>query len=115
MNIDNYGLPIKIFYGNMLKIGIKFKVVDGQLKVGGNTDVITPVIQEEIVKRAEFLVDLLTPAPCKEMAGYFGRLLTLEQLKVALNAAQVLKERVDAYPVNGGWLLVTSKTAKVPA
>ena len=114
MNIDSYGLPIKIFYGNMLKIGLKFKVVDGQLRVGGNTEVLTPVIEEEITMRVEQLVALLTPAPSQEMASHFGRLLTLDELKTALNTAQFLKERVDAIPVNGGWILVTSKI-KEPA
>lgn len=115
MGIERYNLPIKIFYSNMLHIGLKLKVVNGELKVGGNMEIVTPVIEEEIVKRAEHLIDLLTPAPCVEMARYFGRLLTLDQLKVALNAAQQLQEPVDAFPVNGGWILVTSKTAQVPA
>lgn len=108
------GAPIRVFYGNMLKIGVKIKVVDGQLRVGGNMEIVSPAIEEEIVKRAEHLIDMLTPAPSEQMARHFGRLLTLEQLKVALNEAQQLQERVDSFPVNGGWILVTSKTAKVP-
>lgn len=115
MGIERYNLPIKIFYGNMLKIGVKFNVVDGQLKVGGRMDIVTPVLEDEIIKRSSHLVEMLTPGPSPEMAGYFGRLLKLEELKVALNAAQQLQERVDAYPVNGGWILVTSKNAQVPA
>lgn len=115
MSIARYNMPIKIFYGNMLKIGIKFKVVDGQLKVGGNTEQITPVIEEEVIKRAEYLVEMLTPAPSKELASHFGRLLTLDELKVGLNTAQFLQEKVDAFPVNGGWILLTSKNGKVPA
>lgn len=110
-DISRYGLPVKIFYGNLLKMGITLGVKDGQLRVGGNKEAITPVMREEILKRADQLVELLTPAPSPEMVSHFGRLLTLDELKTALNTADLLKERVDAIPVNGGWLLVTAKYA----
>jgi hypothetical protein len=114
MNINDYGLPIKIFYANMLRIGVTFELVDGRLRVGGNLDIMTPVIQDEIIKRREHIVDLLTPAPSAEMASYFGRLLTRDEVLTALNTAKFLNEAVDALPVNGGWLLTTDKNAKVP-
>ena len=109
MSLARYNMPVKLFYGNMLKIGLKFRVKDGQLKVGGNREVLTPVLQDEIAKRAELLIALLTPPPSPEMESHFGRLLTLDELKVALNTAQMLGERVDSLPVNGGWLLTTVK------
>lgn len=114
MTLDRYNLPIKVFYGNMLKIGIKFRVAEGQLKVKDTQKIMTPVLQEEISKRAEHLIALLTPAPPEEMASHFGRLLTLEELKQALNTAAFLREKVDATPCNGGWILTTAKY-KVPA
>lgn len=109
MSIERYNLPIKIFYANMLRIGLKFKVRNGELRVGGNTDVLTPVLQEEIAKRADHLVALLTPPPSVAMEHYFGRLLTLKELKTALEAATMNNDRVDSWPVNGGWLLTTAK------
>lgn len=107
--MERYGIPVKIFYANMLKIGITFTVQDGQLKVGGDRTLLTPVIKEEIIKRKDHLIDLLTPPPSPEMASHFGRLLTLDELKTALHTADFLQERVDSFPVNGGWILVTSK------
>lgn len=112
MALARYNMPIKIFYGNMLKIGLKFRVKDGQLKVGGNREVLTPVLQEEIAKRAEMLIDMLTPPPSPEMASHFGRLLNLKELKTALETAIMLNEKVDSFPVDGGWLLVTGKAKK---
>ena len=55
------------------------------------------------------VIDMLTPEPSAEMARYFGRLLTLKDLKTALETAIMLNEQVDSFPVNGGWLLVTAK------
>lgn len=110
--MQRYGFPVKIFYVNMLKIGITISAENGRLKVSGNREAITPVIKEEIIKRSEQLVDLLTPAPSPEMASCFGRLLTLDELTQALHTAELLRERVDSYPLDGGWLLVTSKWEK---
>lgn len=107
--MERYNMPIKIFYANMLHLGLKFRVVDGQLRVGGNREMLTKPVQEEIAKRAEHLIDLLTPPPSPEMASHFGRLLTLDELKAALNTAAFLGEKVDAWPVNGGWILTTGK------
>lgn len=112
MTLERYNMPVKLFYGNMLKIGLKFKVKDGQLKVGGNKDALTPVLKDEIAKRAELLIDLLTPPPSEEMERYFGRLLVLKELGEALRLAEMLNEKVDSLPVNGGWILTTGKEVR---
>lgn len=109
MNIDKYGLPIKIFYSNLLAMGIRLKVKDGQLRVGGRRDLVTPVLRAEIEKRAGLLVETFTPEPSADMERYFWRLLKLDELKDALRMAEMLSEHVDALPVNGGWLLTTGK------
>lgn len=109
MTIEKYNLPIKVFYGNLLRMGIRLKVKDGQLRISGNRELVTPVLRVEIEKRAEHLVDLLSPQPPQEMASHFGRLLTLDELKTALTTAQFLQARVDACPVNGGWILTMQK------
>lgn len=109
MSLARYNIPIKIFYANMLKIGIKLRATNGALKVGGNRELLTPVLQDEITKRAEHLIEMLTPPPSEGMAHYFGRLLKLEELQQALRTAEALGERVDAWPIDGGWLLTTGK------
>jgi hypothetical protein len=107
------GHPIRAFYINMLKLGLTFSAANGQLKVGGNKELLTPVVRAEIVKRAEHLADMLTPAPHVAMTDYFGRLLKLTELTDALKLAERIGERVDAFPLDGGWLLITSKETKV--
>ena len=71
--------------------------------------VLTPVLKEEIAKRAEMLIDLLTPEPSPGMEKYFGRLLLLDELKQALHTAEIVGDKVDSLPCNGGWLLTTGK------
>lgn len=109
MSLDRWNLPVKIFYANLLHMGITLRVKDGALRIGGNKELCTPVLQAEIEKRAEHLIDMLTPEPPKEMASAFGRLLTLDEMKQALNTANFFEVKVDALPVNGGWLLTTAK------
>lgn len=108
--ISRYNLPIRIFYANLLKMGITLRVVDGQLKVGGRKDLVTPPLRDEIKRRASHLVDLLEVAPPEEMASCFDRLLTQKELVAALNTAEFLGVKVDSLPVNGGWLLTMAKT-----
>lgn len=99
------GKPIKVFLGNLLYAGIKLAVVDGKLRVGGNTKILSPVYREEIMKRKEHLIELLTPQPPPSLRPYCYRLIRLPHLKEALNIAA--QERVEVWhmPVNGGWLL----------
>jgi hypothetical protein len=106
---DGYGLPIKYFYANLLKAGLALRVDKGKLIVEGDIDIVSPVLKEEIVKRKQFLVDMLTPVPVEELVPYFGRLLRLDELKQALTTAEQLKVTIDATPVNGGWLVTTGK------
>jgi hypothetical protein len=106
----DYGLPIRVFYANLLKAGLELRVDNSKLVVDGNVDILSPVLKEEIVKRSKHLIELLTPAPTGELAPYFGRLLYLDELKQALTTAEQLKVIVDATPCNGGWLLSTAKT-----
>jgi hypothetical protein len=110
-NID-YGLPIRVFYANLLRSGLELRVdsATGKLLVDGNIDILSPVYKEEIIKRKQFLVELLTPEPVEELAPYFGRLLRLDELKQALATAEQVKANVDATPVNGGWLLSPAKS-----
>jgi hypothetical protein len=63
--------PIRIFYANLLRAGIKLKVVNTQLRVGGNTEVLSPVHRDEILKRAEHLIELLSPKVPEALRPYF--------------------------------------------
>lgn len=99
------GKPIRIFFANLLAIGITFKVVNGQLKVGGNMQIMTPVLQEEIIKRASHLIELLAPEVPVELEPFFYRLLRVDELKEAIRVAEVLGISLRQTPVNGGWLI----------
>lgn len=99
------GKPIRVFYANMLRIGLTLRVRDGQLKVGGNTELLTPVIKDEIRKRAEHLIELLAPEVPEQLEGYFYRLLKLDELKDAIRIAEIMGISLRTTPVNGGWLI----------
>lgn len=106
--------PIRIFYANMLRIGIKMRVVDGQLKVRDTTGIMTPVLQDEIIKRAEQLTDLLAPEVPEQLEKYFYRLINVDELKEAIYIAEVMGLSLRGTPVNGGWLIeiVTHRASK---
>jgi hypothetical protein len=99
------GKPIRVFYANLLQHGVTLHVVEGALQVRGNTRSLSPTYREEIVKRKDHLIDLLSVQPPEELESYFGRLLTLSELKEALWTAERLQVKVRATPVNSGWLL----------
>lgn len=103
--MKEYGLPVRIFYANMLHIGLRFKVIDGQLKVSGNMEIVTPVLKAEIVKRAQHLIELLQPEVPAELEPFFYRLLKVDELKEAIRIAEVLGISLRTTPVNGGWLV----------
>lgn len=109
MSLDRWNLPVKIFYANLLHMGIRLRVKDGALRIGGSTELCTPVLQKEIEKRAEHLIAMLTPEPPKEMASHFGRLLTLDEMKQAVNTAAFFQIELDTLPVDGGWLITMRK------
>lgn len=99
------GKPIRIFYANMLRMGIKFKVVNGQLKVGGNTEIMTPVLQAEIVKRASHLIELLSPEVPEPLEPFFYHLIKLDELEEAIGIAESMGVSLRTTPANGGWLI----------
>lgn len=105
MNEIELGKPIKVFLGNLLYAGITLAVVDGKLRVGGNTSILSPVYRDEITKRKEHLIELLSPVPPPSLRPYCYRLLRVPHLKEAINIAA--QERVEVWhmPVNGGWLV----------
>lgn len=111
MEDTDYGKPIKIFYANLLHCGVELSAEDGRLYVDGNTEALSPVYRDEIVKRKAHLIEMLTPAPPSELEPYFGRLLKLNELTQALGVAEQMQARVDATPANGGWLLTMPKVA----
>jgi len=100
-----HGTPIRIFYANMLRIGLKLKVADGQLKVRDTQGIMTPVLQEEIIKRSEHLIELLSPEVPEQLQAYFYRLIKLDELKEAIYIAEVMGLSLRGTPVNGGWLI----------
>lgn len=104
MSLD-FNNPIRIFYANMLRIGLVFKIRDGKLKVSDPNGVVTPVLKEEIRKRAEHLIDLLSPEIPEELEPYFYRLIRVDELKEAIRIAEVMGISLRTTPVNGGWLI----------
>lgn len=101
----DFDKPIRIFYANMLRIGLTFRVRNGQLRVGGNMEIMTPVLKDEIKKRSEHLIDLLSPQVPAELEPYFYRLIKLDELKEAIRVAEVIGISLRTTPVNGGWLI----------
>jgi hypothetical protein len=103
--MTDFGKPLVIFYANLLRHGITLHVVDGALQVRGNTKSLAPAYREEIIKRREHLITMLSVQPPEELESYFGRLLMLPELKDALWTAERIKVKVRATPVDSGWLL----------
>jgi hypothetical protein len=103
--MDKYNKPIRIFYANLLRAGIKLRVVDGKLRVGGNTEILSPVLQEEIVKRAGGLIELLAPEVPEALQPYFYRLIKVNEVKDAVGIAEQMGISLRQTPVNSGWLI----------
>lgn len=100
-----FNRPIRIFWANLLRVGITLRVENGKLKVGGDRpDLLTPVLRDEIVRRAPQLVDLLSPPVPEPLQPYFGRLLTVRELEAALAIAKQMNVRIRETPANGGWI-----------
>lgn len=97
--------PIRIFYANLLRAGITLKVMNGQLRVGGATETLSPVYRDEIVKRAEHLIDLLSPEVPEALLPYFYRLVKMDELQDAIGIAERMGISLRTTPVNGGWLI----------
>ncbi len=102
------GKPIVVFYANMLKIGIRLRVVDGQLRVKDTQAIMTPVIRAEIEKRADHLIELLSPTVPVELQPYFWRLITVKEVVEVMGIAERLQVGVKTVPANGGWVALMS-------
>jgi hypothetical protein len=109
--------PIRVFYANLLRAGIILRVVDGQLKFGGKTEILSPVYREEIIKRASHLVDLLLPEVPEVLRPYFYRLISVNELRDAIGIAETMGISLRQTPVSGGWLieLLNRRVNKEPA
>jgi hypothetical protein len=79
--------------------------VNGTLKVGGNKTLLTPAVKEEIARRAEHLVELLAPEVPEALDPYFYRLITVDELRQAIDIAEQMGISLRTTPVNGGWLI----------
>jgi len=101
----DHGFPIRAFYANCLRSGLTLRVVDGKLKVGGNTEILSPVYREEIIKRAEQLIEMLSPEVPEPLQPYFYRLLKVDEVKEAVGIAEQMGISLRQTPVNMGWLL----------
>jgi hypothetical protein len=65
----------------------------------------TPVLQEEIIKRADHLIELLSPEVPEELQQYFYKLIKVNELQEAIRTAEILGISLRSTPVNGGWLV----------
>jgi hypothetical protein len=101
----DHGFPIRVFYANCLRSGLTLRVVNGKLKVGGNMEILSPVYREEIIKRAEQLIDLLSPEVPEPLQPYFYRLLKVDEVKEAVGIAEQMGISLRQTPINGGWLI----------
>jgi hypothetical protein len=99
------GKPIRIFYANLLHAGLTFRVYDGQLKIGGKRELLSPVVREEIKRRAEHLIELLSPEIPEALEPYFYKLIKVDELKEAIGVAEQMGMSLRTTPVNGGWLI----------
>lgn len=99
------GKPIRIFYANMLRIGVICKVRNGQLKVKDTQGIMTPVLQEEIVRRVDHLIELLSPDVPEQLQQYFYKLIKVDEVQEAIRTAEILGISLRQTPVNGGWLV----------
>ncbi len=106
------GKPIVVFYANMLKIGIRLRVVDGQLRVKDTQAIMTPVIRAEIEKRADHLIELLSPTVPVELQPYFWRLITVKEVVEVMGIAERIGVDVRQIPCNGGWIMLMGKYPK---
>lgn len=97
--------PIRIFYANLLRMDIHLRAYNGKLKVTGRMDLCTPVLQEEIVKRSEQLIELLSPEVPEPLQPYFYRLIKVDEVKEAVGIAEQMGISLRQTPVNSGWLL----------
>lgn len=101
----DYSAPIRIFYANLLRFGFRLSVTEGQLQIRGPMQTLSPAYRDEIVRRRQHLIDLLSPVPPEPLAPYAYRLLTLAECNTAQEIANQMQYALKPHPVDGGWLL----------
>lgn len=109
------GKPIIIFLGNLYYLGFTVAVVDGRLRIGGDTTKLSPAYRTEIQRRAEHLIELLSPPVPDELAPYFGRLFRAGDCPNVLAIAERLGVDVRLTPVDGGWLMLMGDGSQRPS
>lgn len=109
------GNPILVFLSNLYYHGVTVAVRDGQLRVGGETGKLSPVYRDEIKRRAEQLIDLLSPPVPDELAPYFGRLIRVDETMLAAGIAERMDIDLRLTPVNGGWLATMGDGSQRPS
>ena len=102
-----YGRPIRVFYGNLLRVGITLRVVDGVLRIGGQGRTnLSPAYRKEITRRAFQLIEILEPPVPDELMPYFHRPLTVQEIEAATNIAKQIGAHIAPFPANGFWILL---------
>lgn len=106
-----YGMPIKIFLGNLYMHGFAVSVGDaGELIVKPPAGyAMPPAFVAEISKRKALLLDVLLPMPPADLAPYFGRLINDDECDAAEAVAVQLGIALDVSPVNGRYLLAVKR------
>lgn len=107
--------PILIFYANLLYHGVTVAVVDGRLRIGGDTTKLSPAYRTEIQRRAEHLIKLLSPPVPDELAPYFGRLFRAGDCPNVLAIAERLDVDVRLTPADGGWIMTMGDGSQLPS
>lgn len=107
--------PILIFLGNLYYHGVTVTVVNGQLRVGGETAKLSPAYRAEIVRRAELLIAVLSPPVPDDLAPYFGRLMRVDETMAAMGAAEETDTDLRLTPVDGGWLATIGDGSQRPS
>lgn len=109
------GKPILIFYANLLYHGYRLRAADGQLRVSGDMDKLSPAYRTEIQRRAEHLIELLSLPVPDELAPYFGRLFRAGDCPNVLAIAERLDVDVRLTPADGGWIMTMGDGSQLPS
>ena len=105
--MSEYGRPIRVFISNLMQWGVRLWVEDGRLVVKFPDDMeVSPMLKEEITKRASFIVDVLKPFPCGPLQKYYGRLVPQREFFQALQETPQHGYAVTGTPVALGKYLV---------
>lgn len=102
----DYNAPIRIFYANLLRFGFTLSVEDGALKVRGPMKNLSPAYRDEIMRRKDHLIEMLSPVPPAELAPYAYRVIMRGECNEAQEIAARLGCHIEAHAVDGGWLIL---------